>query len=151
MPNRRQFLATGGSLIALSTTLKAQANRRKRVAFLGTEVRRHSHAQHFLDRMTAGYAWGGGWQKPRVEVASVFIDQTPDGALSKQRIEKHGLRQYPTIAQALTLGGEKLAVDGVVIIAEHGQYPSNEKGQKRYPRYDWFQQVVLEYCSPKHR
>jgi hypothetical protein len=46
------------------------------------------------------------------------------------------------VAEALTLGTSNLAVDGVVIIAEHGEYPVNSKGQKRYPRYDWFKQVV---------
>ena len=42
----------------------------------------------------------------------------------------------------MTLGGEKLAVDGVIIIGEHGDYPTNEKGQHRYPRYEWFKRVV---------
>jgi hypothetical protein len=49
---------------------------------------------------------------------------------------------YPTVEEALTLGGEKLAVDGVIIIGEHGNYPTNEKGQRRYPRYEWFKRVV---------
>lgn len=150
MLDRRQFIArvsaanlamvTGSTM---STAWAADGDPElKTVAFLGTEVRRHSHAQHFLDRLTEGYAWGGKWQRPRVKVASVFIDQTPQGDLSKQRIEKHALRQFDSIEGALTLGGGKLAVDGVVIIAEHGKYPTNEKGQKRYPRYDWFKQVV---------
>ena len=39
------------------------------------------------------------------------------------------MKIYPTIAEALTLGGGKLAVDGVVIVGEHGNYPRNEKGQ----------------------
>jgi hypothetical protein len=102
----------------------------------------HSHAQHFLDRHAMGYTWGGKWQMPRFDVASVFIDQYPEADLGKQRLEKYGLKSYPTIAESLTLGGSKLAVDGVVIIAEHGDYPTNEKGQRRYPRYDWFKQVV---------
>jgi hypothetical protein len=52
------------------------------------------------------------------------------------------LKQYSSIAQALTLGGSKLAVDGVLIIGEHGNYPVNEKGQTLYPRYQWFKEVV---------
>ncbi|MCA9266394.1 MAG: hypothetical protein KDA60_21190 [Planctomycetales bacterium] len=139
---RRSFLAaTAGSLL-VPTMLKASTNVKKRIAFLGTEVRRHSHAQHFLDRLTQGYAWHGGWRAPRLEVASVFIDQFPEGDLAKQRIAKHGLQQYSSIAEALTLGRSKLAVDGVVIIGEHGQYPRNEKGQHLYPRYKWFKEVV---------
>ena len=52
------------------------------------------------------------------------------------------MKIYPTIAEALTLGGGKLAVDGVVLVGEHGNYPRNEKGQTKYPRYEFFQQIV---------
>ena len=140
--SRRSFLASTTASCLLPVAARADHHKPKRVAFLGTEVRRHSHAQHFLDRLTEGYTWGGSWQRPRVEVASVYIDQFPREDLARQRIDKHGLRLFHSIQDALTLGGEHLAVDGVVIIAEHGNYPSNNKGQKRYPRYDWFKQVV---------
>jgi hypothetical protein len=46
------------------------------------------------------------------------------------------------VAETLTLGAGKLAVDGVVLIGEHGRYPDNEKGQKLYPRYELYKQVV---------
>ena len=52
------------------------------------------------------------------------------------------MKIYPTIAEALTLGGSKLAVDGVVLVGEHGNYPRNEKGQTKYPRYEFFEQIV---------
>ena len=139
--SRRRFMASSAALLALPS-LAAAPQEKKRVAFLGTTVYRHSHAQHFLDRLTEGYSWNGEWVRPRVEVASVFIDQQPENDLAEQRIKKHALKRFPTIADALTLGTSKLAVDGVVIIAEHGQYPDNEMGQRRYPRYDWFKETV---------
>ncbi|MDA0337647.1 MAG: hypothetical protein O2782_20980 [bacterium] len=138
---RRQFLAASAGVLLTGLPTHA-ATRPKRIAFLGTVVREHSHAQHFLDRLTQGQNWGGRWLAPRVEVASVYIDQFPEGDLGRQRIAKHQLKQHGTIAEALCLGGSSLAVDGVVIIAEHGKYPRNDKGQTRYPRYDWFKQVV---------
>lgn len=131
-----------GPLIKIANAANATRRSRPKVAFLGTVVHTHSHAQHFLDRHTAGYTWNGGWQPPRVDVASVYIDQFPENDLARGRIKKHGLNQVPTIEEALTLGGEKLAVDGVIIIGEHGVYPRNEKGQTRYPRYEWFKKVV---------
>ena len=142
--SRRSFVAAAtGAVLAPRLVHGAAVPQRKRIAFLGTVVHQHSHAQHFLDRLAQGYTWDGTWIEPRVEIASVYIDQFPaSGDLGKQRIAKYQLRQFPTIAEALTLGGDKLAVDGVVIIAEHGEYPTNEKGQKRYPRYEWFKEVV---------
>lgn len=113
-----------------------------RVAFLGTVVHTHSHAQHFLDRHALGYTWKGGWQKPRLQIDSIYIDQFPENDLARGRIKRYGLKQFPTIEETLTLGGQKLAVDGVILIGEHGDYPTNEKGQRRYPRYEWFKRVV---------
>lgn len=141
MLTRRSFLSTvAGACVA--GTLRAADSPRKRIALVATEVRQHSHAQHFLDRHTLGYTWGGAWQAPRIDVASVYVDQFPEGDLARERIRRHGLRQFPTVAEALTLGGSQLAVDGVVIIGEHGEYPNNEKGQKLYPRYKWFKEAV---------
>ena len=142
--NRRTFgtLAGMGVAVAQFPIGRASPVQRKRIAFLGTKVYQHSHAQHFLDRHAMGYTFAGRWQEPRFDIASVFIDQFGDADLGKQRIEKYRLRSFPTIEDALTLGTSKLAVDGVVIIGEHGDYPVNEMGQKRYPRYEWFKKVV---------
>lgn len=141
MFTRRSFLAAAASTCA-ARVLCGASESRKKIAFLATVVHQHSHAQHFLDRHTLGYTWRGAWQMPRFDVAAVYVDQFPAGDLARERIRRHGLRQFPTLAEALTLGGSQLAVDGVVIIAEHGDYPTNEKGQKLYPRYAWFKEVV---------
>ncbi|MEC9326769.1 MAG: hypothetical protein VYC63_02555 [Verrucomicrobiota bacterium] len=146
--NRRTFIRNCGAMVTcpglLSTHLHGKENRKKkRIAFLGTEVRTHSHAQHFLDRLALGYGWQGKWQEPRLDIASIYIDQFPEnGDLGRDRVKRYGLKLYPSIEQALTLGTNDLAVDGVVIIAEHGNYPSNDKGQRLYPRYEWFKKCV---------
>ena len=48
---------------------------RKKIAFISTVAYRRSHGQHFLDRLTLGYTWGGAWQRPRVDVASIYVAQ----------------------------------------------------------------------------
>ena len=142
--NRRNFAFMAGMGFAACQFPKSQASQsqRKRIAFLGTKVYQHSHAQHFLDRHAMGYTFAGRWQAPRLDIASVYIDQFEEPDLGKQRIEKYRLKAFGTIEEALTLGTSKLAVDGVVIIGEHGEYPVNDRGQKRYPRYEWFKKVV---------
>src|SRR3954447_5833496 len=105
MMTRRPLLARSTARMRAPGLARAADSPRKKVAFIGTEVRTHSHAQHFLDRMTLGYNWAGEWLAPRLEVASVYIDQAPEGDLSKGRIARHGLKQFPTVEEALTLGG----------------------------------------------
>ena len=114
----------------------------KRVAIVATIWKYLSHAQHMGDRFLIGYPRDGEWHKPDVEVVSLYVDQKPAGDQSEARAKEFGFKVYPTIAEALRCGGDKLAVDAVVIIAEHGDYPSNEKGQKLYPRYEFFKQCV---------
>ncbi len=144
--SRRSFLAAGvvglAGLAVSTNPLEAAPRRRKTIALIGTEVRTHSHAQHFIDRFLLGYGWQGAWRKPDVDLVSLYIDQFPEGDLARATAKRFNVPIYPSIAEALTRGGSKLAVDGVVIIGEHGKYPKNEKGQTRYPRYQFFKEVV---------
>ncbi len=139
--SRRLFLGTlAGS--ALAAGLPAGGPARKKIALLGTVDRTHSHAQHFIDRFLLGYGWRGGWRPPSVDLVSLYIDQFPANDLARGRAKQFNVPLYPGIREALCRGGSKLAVDGVVIIGEHGDYPDNERGQRLYPRHAWFKQVV---------
>jgi hypothetical protein len=146
---RRSFLLSSAASAALaSLPLRAAATRpRKKIALIGTEVRRLSHGQHFLDRFTLGYTWNGGWRRPEVDLVALYIDQFPENDLARATAKRHDVPIFPTIAEALTLGTGKLAVDGVVIIGEHGKYPKNERGQTLYPRYKFFKEVVKVFES----
>ena len=117
---------------------------RPKIAAVVTEHRQRAHAQHFVDRFLWGYPWHGRHHRPPMDLVALYTDQVPEGDLSRAR-RFPSMKIYPTIAEALTLGGEKLAVDGVLLIGEHGRYPRNEKGQTLWPRYEFFKQIVDVY------
>lgn len=113
-----------------------------RIAIVTTIYRYLSHAQHIGDRFLVGYPREGQWHRPDMKVVSLYVDQKPEGDQSADRAREFGFTVYPTIAEALRVGGDKLAVDAVLIIGEHGNYPKNDKGQILYPRYEFFKQCV---------
>jgi hypothetical protein len=114
----------------------------KRIAVIGSIYRYLSHVQHIADRFLVGYPVRGTWHRPDMKIVSLYIDQKPKGDQSEQRAKEFDFKVYPTIAEALRCGGDKLAVDAVLLIAEHGEYPRNEKGQILYPRYEWFKECA---------
>ena len=113
-----------------------------KIAVITTIYRYLSHAQHMVDRFLEGYPHNGKWHTPEMKVASLYVDQKPEGDQSGARAREYGFQVYPTIGGALCLGGDKLAVDAVMIIGEHGEYARNEKGQVLYPRHEFFKQCV---------
>ncbi len=142
---------------------------RPRVAALCTVYRPRSHADVIVSKLLADYSWphvydrdaldygetvrtltetplptdvDGRIRRPRVDVASMFIDQFPDNDLSRGWSERTGVPILPTIRDALTLGTDTIAVNGVLIIGEHGEYPVNARGQRLYPRREWFDAVA---------
>ena len=94
------------------------------------------------ERFLVGYPLQGRWHRPPLDVVSAYVDQFPENDLSRKREAEFGFKIYPTIAETLRAGTDKLAVDAVLIIGEHGNYPDNELGQKKYPRYEFFKQVT---------
>ena len=81
-----------------------------------------------------------------MDLVSLYVDQVGSTDLSRERGARHpAMKLCPSIAEALTLGTGKLAVDGVVLVGEHGKYPRNEKGQTEYPRYQFFEEIVKVY------
>jgi hypothetical protein len=143
MFNRRKFLCVSAAGLFGATSAQAwQATHRKRMAVVTTLWNYRSHAWHMAERFLHGYPKEGKWHKPPLEVVAAYVDQQPSGDLSKRRAEEFGFKIYPTVAEALRCGGDKLAVDCVLLIGEHGIYPVNAIGQKQYPRYELFSQIV---------
>lgn len=121
---------------------------RPRLAAVVTVYRKYSHAQHIVDRFLDGYGWNGAYHHPPFDLVSLYVDQVGADDLSRERASRHpSLKIYPTIQETLTLGGKDLAVDGIVVVGEHGNYPKTEKGQVKYPRYEFFKQIVEVFRS----
>ncbi len=136
--NRREFLAGFGGLAAA-------AERKKMVAAIVTEFRHRSHADVICTRIFDGYYPNGRRQEPRTQIVSMYTDQVPPGDMSRPLAARYGYKIFPTVAGALTLGGDSLAIEAVLLIGEHGDYPTNELGQKLYPRYELFEQIVAVF------
>ncbi|HIG45720.1 MAG TPA: hypothetical protein EYQ20_04595 [candidate division Zixibacteria bacterium] len=116
---------------------------RPAIAAITTIYHKYSHTQHIVDRFLEGYGWAGRHHHPPMDLVSLYVDQVGEGDLSRDRAERFPeMKIYPSIAETLTLGGDTLAVDGVLLVGEHGEYPTNEKGQRLYPRYEMFQEIV---------
>src|ERR1051326_2090125 len=137
---RRKVLAGAAGPLLLRGQ---QAGTRPKLAAVCTIYFRMSHAQHIVDRLLDGYGWNGDHHHPPMDLVSLYVDQIGKDDLSRERAARHPeMKMYPTIAEALTRGGAKLAVDGVVLVGEHGKYPRNEKGQTKYPRHEFFEEIV---------
>jgi hypothetical protein len=118
----------------------------KKIAAITTEYRKWSHADVILRNLLDGYPDG---TKPNLELVSLYTDQVPKGDMSRDLAKKHGFKICNSVAEALTLGGKGLAVDGVLSIGEHGKYPENEKGQILYPRRKFFEEVCKVFEETK--
>jgi hypothetical protein len=149
--NRRDFLGTlaatsAGSLFLPEIHAEELAQTpRKKLAVITTEWRYHSHAWHMAERFLVGYPINGRWHRPAFDVVSAYVDQFPEKDLARKRSSEFGFKIYPSIAETLRCGSDKMAVDAVLIIGEHGDYPKSEFEQTKYPRYEFFKQVIDVY------
>ncbi len=153
---RREVLAMGGmaGLAALTGGMpgaEAQiVQKRPRIACLvsywGLPT---SHADWIVNKLIDGYWWQGAHTPSRVDVVSVYVHQLDTSLLAQKVCKAKGIPIYKSVGEAVTLGGKELAVDGVVIVAEHGNYPTDLKGHWLLPRWWIYQQVVRVFEQSK--
>ncbi|MDP7129333.1 MAG: hypothetical protein QF437_02540 [Planctomycetota bacterium] len=115
---------------------------RKKIAAVITTYYPRSHADVLLGKFLEGFPTDDGHVDPRVDVASVYMDQRHKDDMCYGLSEKHGFRMCESIREAMILDEKELAVDGVLIVGEHGDYPWNRREQHLYPRKYFFEQVT---------
>lgn len=148
--SRRQWLGTTAGALTWAachgTRLAVAADaKRPRVAAVITEFTHRSHAHVILENFLEPYYFNGRLTDPGVDIVSLYVDQFPARDMARDVAKQYKFDIFPTIAGALQRGGNELAVDGVLSIGEHGNYPVTDRGQRMYPRKRFFDEIVAVF------
>jgi len=153
---RREMLGITGMVgLAALTGISSEAvgqtqQKRPRIAVLATYWgATNSHADWLVNKLIDGYWWQGAYTASRVEVVSLYLHQHDTSLLGQKVAKAKGIPVFKSASEALTLGGKELAVDGVVIVAEHGNYPTDLKGHWLLPRWWIYNQVIRVFEQSK--
>jgi hypothetical protein len=124
---------------------------RKPIAGIATEYRYNSHADLILGRLVQTETLDGRGRVPTLRLASLYTDQVPKNDTSRRIAADLALPIYKTIPETLTLGGDRIAVEGAMIVAEHGDYPDSPTGAQAYPKRRMFEQLFATVDKHHHR
>ena len=122
--------------------MENSATPRPKLAILLTQYGATSHGLCFCTKFLEGKQFDDHFEAPRCDVVAMHLMEIASNDIGVATAKRHNVPMYHSVASALCRGGDELAVDGVVIVGEHGTYPLNEKGQQMYPRRELFDQVV---------
>jgi hypothetical protein len=144
MISRRRLLQRAAGALAGTVAPSLPTFVRPRIAVILTEYVPSSHADVWVTALLEGYD-NGQPRTPSLQIVSMYTDQVSDKDMSRAMAAKHGFEIVKTIPEALMMGTGQLAVDGVLLMAEHGKYPMNAKTQILYPRYEFYSQIMDVY------
>jgi hypothetical protein len=137
----RSFATLAATLVALSL-LAEESTHTKKVAAIVTVYHHNSHADVIVSRLLRTDTLDDKGKQSPLKLVSLYVDQFPNNDLSRNFAAAHGFRMSGTIEDALTLGTGRLAVDGVLLIAEHGAYPRSLTGNIEYPKRRFWEEVL---------
>jgi len=128
--------------VAAADAPAKKTKQKPRIAAVVTAYYHNSHADVLVSRLLQGYLLNDNGKYPQLELASIYTDQVPERDKSRKLAAEHDIPICETVEEALTLGTGKLAVDGVMLVAEHGNYPESATGSIQYPKRRLFSQIV---------
>lgn len=143
--SRRTWLAAAASGLATRGALaRGAAPPPKPVAAIVTAYERGLHADVLVGKILEGWRQDGG-PGPALKLAALYVEQFTDRDLARPLAKKYGVPIFDSIEKAVTAGGDRIAVEGVLSIGEHGDYPWNEKQQHLYPRRRFFAGITAAF------
>ncbi|MEK6258354.1 MAG: hypothetical protein AABP62_07010 [Planctomycetota bacterium] len=145
--SRRDWLAglaattLGSGFAKLAVADTAKPTKPKPVAAVVTTYAKGLHADVLIGKILEGWKQDGG-AGPALKLASMYVEQFTDKDMARAMGKKYDVPLFDTIEKAVTVGGDRIPVDGVISIGEHGSYPSNDKGQVLHPRRRFFEAIT---------
>ncbi|MCE9607267.1 MAG: SMP-30/gluconolactonase/LRE family protein [Planctomycetia bacterium] len=143
-----QYVLALSPLTLLETHVRSQpvkagveAPARKPVAGITTLYRYNTHGEHILGRLAQTESLDGRGRESSLRLASIYVDQKPKEDRSAALVADLGIFDAKAVPDALTLGQDKIAVEGVLVVAEHGEYPLSPTGAQMYPKRKFFEQI----------
>ena len=120
--------AVWGGMAPCAVADATQPKKPKSVAAVMTAYQKGLHADVLVGKILEGWRQDGG-PGPALKLASMYVEQFTDKDLARTMAKKYDVPLFDTIEKAVTVGSDRIPVDGVISIGEHGSYPSNDKGQ----------------------
>jgi hypothetical protein len=138
LTRRNWFAITGGGALAQPAAL------RPRVACILNVYTPNSHADVFMSRLLDGYRLNGKWHSPKLQAATLYVDQFPFNDMAREQAAEYGVRICKSVTEAID------GVDGIAVIGEHGNYPRTPRGNFMYPRKRYFDEIVGAFQAQGH-
>ena len=114
----------------------------RRVAAIVTEYRHNSHADLIVSPLLLTDMLDGTGRDSPLKLASLYTDQKPPNDISRLLAASHRFPIKTNIGDALTLGTDKLAVAGILLIAEHGDYPFSSTSNHQFPKRRFWNEIL---------
>ncbi len=135
--------------ILLINIVIATAQEKIPVAGITTLYRQNTHADVLIGRILETDTLDGKGKQSTLKLVSLYVDQLNDEDTSRGLSRKYNFPMYDRVSDALTLETKNLAVQGVVLVAEHGEYPISQTGQMIYPKKRLFAEIFNTFEKTK--
>ncbi len=116
-----------------------------KVAGITTVYRHNSHADVILSRLLQTDSLDGKGPHSALKLDSMFVDQIAKNDYSQPYSQKYRIPLRKSIRETILDNDNQLSVDGVLIVAEHGQYPKSAIGATQYPKKRFFGEVLQAF------
>ena len=113
----------------------------KQVAAVMTVYHKWSHPDVILGKIFEGWKQDGG-PGSALQVVSMYVDQPVPNDLAQKMSAKYNVPIFDTIEKTVTVGGDRIPIDGVISLGEGGNYSANEKEQDLFPRRRFFEEIT---------